>query len=338
MMQTRYVQTVTGRIAPEEMGLTSAHEHLIWDDTCYAGSSVRNEIRMENLGALWNDLASNMENLVQRDETVSVEELGAFAKAGGRTVIDCTNYGLGGDPTCVKRISERTGVNVLLGTGAYLACSLDASMLRMDESMLYSLFMHDLLEGFGDTGVKAGFVGEVGISEAFTDTERRVLVASARAARDAGCALVVHQPGLIRKSHEILDCVKATGMPLKQTVLAHCDVFFADVNFLRSVLQRGVNIAFDTFGLQIVYMQKVAFPRDADRLAVIRTLADGGFSDAIVTGQDVCYKVQLQRFGGNGYAHFLHNVVPYARNTGFPDELMAKLLIHNPQKIFAITR
>ena len=59
------------------------------------------------------------DNYVLSDEKLAVEELNAFKALGGRTVVEVTSIGIKRDPLALRRVSERTGLNIVMGTGFY---------------------------------------------------------------------------------------------------------------------------------------------------------------------------------------------------------------------------
>ena len=101
----KYVQTVCGRIKPEEMGFTLPHEHIFWDLSFYLPDEVkgapaedrrRQPICLENLGDLKFHLWEYADNVIQQDEEVAYRELLWYKEAGGGTICDNSSYGLRG--------------------------------------------------------------------------------------------------------------------------------------------------------------------------------------------------------------------------------------------------
>ena len=117
-----------GEVLPEELGFTLPHEHLLvdlcaWnlepeDDDKKALVTVPVEIR--NLGAIRRDPLVNRDNCVLDDQRLAIEELRKFKEAGGGSVVDCTNIGMGRQPIALREIPHITGVNVVMGSGYYI--------------------------------------------------------------------------------------------------------------------------------------------------------------------------------------------------------------------------
>lgn len=60
-----------------------------------------------------------------------------------------------------------------------------------------------------------------------------------------------------------------------------------------------------------------------------------GYSDQIPVSQDTCYKTQLTRYGGYGYAHILRNIVPALRHAEVDDATLERILVKNPYRLLS---
>jgi phosphotriesterase-related protein len=168
------VMTVDGPIAPSELGFTLMHEHLQID--LYPV--------FRNLDVLLND------------ELVAVEELAAYAAAGGRSVVDLTNRGMRPDPERVRRIARAAKVNAVMGCGWYLQAAYDDSVERSPIEALTEEIVRDLTEGIGGTDVRAGIIGEIGTDDRYVKpAEAKVFRAAARAHKLTGAAVTTHAMG-----------------------------------------------------------------------------------------------------------------------------------------------
>ena len=106
------VQTVLGLIEGVELGVTLAHDHVLIDGTfMYVEPEemsqkglAHEEITLQNRGWVAYNWTSNRHNVELNDEHIAVAELKRFVAAGGRSIIDPTNIGLGRDP---QRIGTR---------------------------------------------------------------------------------------------------------------------------------------------------------------------------------------------------------------------------------------
>src|SRR5271170_1361707 len=119
------VMTVRGPIEPRKLGITMMHEHLLVDLTrFFAEPSSGDEkkhahepVTMEALGWIRTHEANHLENLRLDDEALAIKEVDSYKRAGGGAIVDVTPRGIGRDPSGLKRVAEKTGINVIAGTG-----------------------------------------------------------------------------------------------------------------------------------------------------------------------------------------------------------------------------
>ncbi len=76
-------------------------------------------------------------------------------------------------------------------------------------------------------------------------------------------------------------------------------------------------------------------PSDAQRLDFIKRIADAGYCDRVVIGQDIFTKHRLVTYGGHGYGHILENIVPTMRRKGFSEDEIRAITEDNPANILA---
>ncbi len=345
----KYIQTVLGPIVPEEMGFTLSHEHVFWDLSFYLSADVdpndrsdpRNgPITMDKLGHLHYHLYEYQDNLFQRDLETAVRELKWFREAGGGTLVDCTSHGLSPLPEKLREASRQSGVHVLLGSGAYFSTTLPEEIGRMDADEMAALIGKELREGIGDTGIRCGFIGEIGISEGFPQGDRRSLAAAAKAQKETGAALLIHQPGLEKRAEEIFDIIVKNGGDLTRTVMCHCDPLMDDPGYIDRMAKAGANISFDFFGVEIVMTLKgyknLWLPTDHQRILAIREQIDRGNLEKLVVSHDTAYKSMLRSYGGYGYAHIQRDMLPLMLSDGYEEKWLQAITETNPQRIFAL--
>lgn len=88
-------------------------------------------------------------------------------------------------------------------------------------------------------GVKAGIIGEIGVSADFTSEEEKVLRGAARAQARTGAPLEVHLPGWERLAGRILDVVAEEGGDLTRTILCHMNPSGRDPEYQIDLASRG---------------------------------------------------------------------------------------------------
>lgn len=342
--KTGKIQTVLGLISPEELGPTVTHEHLLVDLMCYfyipdeasKRSYIDKPFTMDIRGEL-PQISFNMKaNLQYYNIDWSINEVSKFVNAGGGGLVDTTSMGLGRDPGALARISRATGLNIVMGSSYYIPQSHPANIDNISENDITITIIKDITEGVSDTGIKSGIIGEVGNLYPLSNTERKILRASARAQAETGCPISIHPGGHDDSPMQIVDELRDAGGDIKNTIMGHLDFAIEDPDKLIELAETGCFLEYDIFGFEetnLVYLgEYMRMKSDADRIEAIEFLIEKGHLNQIVIGQDVCQANQLTRHGGKGYSHILENIVPRLRRRGFAQEQIDQILIHNPAK------
>jgi len=295
------VMTVLGEVYPEDLGVTLPHEHVFVDLVReYRGDGLLN------------------------DPALAVQELKAFADAGGRTLVDCTNVGLGRNPRGLVDVARATGLNVVMGCGFYRDPHLPAELDRISVAEAADLIVRDIEEGVDGTGVRAGIIGEVGADRAWISTrEERSFRAAARAHHRTGLTITTHAarwPVGIPQ----LDLLAEEGVDPRRVVVGHCDMV-PDPGYHLELARRGAWVQLDTVQGESEYDVGC-------RVAWIRNLAEHGHLDRVLLSQDVCLRSNLRALGGCGYAYVVTGFADVLREAGFDDTDLRTLLVDNPRR------
>jgi phosphotriesterase-related protein len=344
--QAGQVQTVLGTIAPEAMGVTLPHEHLLIDfkvmfsEPTAASDKGRawEPVSLANLGWVRRHFNANLDNLRLTDEEVAADEIRLFKHAGGSTVVDPTPKTLARDPLALARIARATGLNVVMGSGYYVAASHPPDMdgKRVDD--FAREMIADVTVGAGDTGVRAGLLGEIGTTYPWTENEQKVLRAAAIAQRETGAPLMVHPGRHPKMPIELAEFIEKEGGDVRRTIMCHIDRTIADVRAVIDLAQTGIWLEYDLFGMESSYYPydpSFDMPNDGGRMAHILALIEAGHGDRLLLSHDIAYKTSLVKYGGYGYHHLLVNVVPRLRAKGVDDAGLRCLLVDNPRSAFA---
>lgn len=341
------VQTVRGLIEPSELGPTMPHEHVLIDLQCNLHSAppeaglgdgwMERPITPETRADAVHWPETIRDDLLIDDEANAIWELGLLRDAGGGAVIDATTIGIGRDPEALRRISEASGIHISMGAGWYVFRSHGPEIEERSEDDLADQMVREIEVGVGETGIRAGHIGEIGC-EGPTDLEVKVLRAAAQAQARTGAMLLIHQvyrPGDRVIQHRLLDTVQAGGGDVSRTVLAHMDRTGVDPGQQLSLLERGATILYDIWGYEQSRGEAWGrpVPSDAIRIRDFARLIEAGYRDQIMAAQDVCLKTMLTRYGGTGYAHILRRVVPGMRALGLTEADIEAIVVANPRRL-----
>jgi len=341
------VNTVIGKVEKKDLGFISPHEHL-FTDIRWAfthpedpiGTKIAYEpVCMKNLGALRRNVSLALDNLVLDDFDLACTELKEFKNAGGGTLVDVTVHGISRSPKMLRRAAIESGVNVVMGCGYYYAKSHPKDMDDKTVESLADELLFDLTEGIGEAKVKAGVIGELGVSDRILPNEEKMLKAGAIAQKKTGVGVHVHlgdQPvdgNRFPFGLDVLDMYEQSGVDLSKVCINHLGVIMGvNIEYCIELLKRGAIIAFDTFGHEFYKdnMIPFAFETDLGRVRAIKQLCDKGFEKQILISCDICHKTLLHTYGGWGYDHIITNIIPMLRDEGFDEYTIKRLTAENP--------
>ena len=363
--------TVRGPVAPEALGLTLSHEHLLCDLRALWHPPPAGRPDLEALvdvdpaprdrGPLCSDPYVCRPNLLLDNPDLMVQELAYFQQAGGGALVELTTLGLEPRPAELRRISEAAGVHVVAGCGWYRQVTDPPGLDVLEEEALYGQLLQEIGEGFpGSGGVRPGIIGEIGTGDPLHPDEHKALRAAGRAQQATGLALAVHLALWGRQGGRVLDVLEDAGADLSRVLLCHLGEQPFARDYHHSLLERGACLGFDTFGAEYALDGSGQSPAgsagqspagsagqspagyagrrlttDEERIAGLRALLDGGYAAQLFISQDICERLQLRAYGGFGYAHLLTTIRPRLRRAGVDDSALDQLLRVNPARLLA---
>jgi phosphotriesterase-related protein len=305
------VVTVRGPIDPGALGVTLSHDHLIVDAFSLFGE------------------ASGSYAWILDDVDVAIREVAAFRSAGGGAICEPTSEGIGRNPVALRQISEATDVHVVMGAGWYRERAYPACIAEEMPDKLADRLVRELTLGVAETGVRAGFVGEIGTERrAISPAQERVFRAAARAHRRTGCPLMTHTTHFGELALDQLALLAEEGVDPHRVIVSH----LGDREGIRTLLpiaQRGAWINVDNLAFVSGY---APLALRADNVAAL--VAEGLVGQVMLSG-DICLVDQLASHGGPGYATVLVDFVPLLRERGLTEEQIRTLLVVNPARAFA---
>jgi len=352
---TGHVVTVDGALPPDELGLTLPHEHVLIDfsddeqttsRSAVERQAAREPVKMENLWYVRRNPMKHQDNRRLQDPDSAASELRRFARAGGDALVDVTPKNLGGDPERVRGICRELGVHCVHGTAIYTKQFHPDRISQRTGDEVRAEFVRDIRDGIGDSRIRAGVVGEIGLSGRMHEDEKKVLRGAARAAIDTGAPLAVHPPGRTPRSQrgrsypssrwglEILDTVENEGLAPERVAMCHMDrTIYEDLAYQRKIADRGAYLEYDLWGHELHLEQyDDAYMPDTQRLEFTTTLIEDGYASNLLFSHDVCNKLQYTKYGGFGYAHVPRNVSSMLRGGGIDRSTIDMILRQNPKE------
>ena len=162
--------------------------------------------------------------------------------------------------------------------------------------------------------------------------ERKSLSAAGISQRETGAAILIHPGRHPDAPVEILELLANSGADTSRVIMGHLDRTVFEFDALRNIAASGCYLEWDLFGNEGSYypLAEIDMPSDAQRLEFVRRVAEAGYADRIVIGQDIFTKHRLIRYGGHGYGHILENIVPKMRRTGFSEDSIRAITVGKP--------
>jgi phosphotriesterase-related protein len=247
------IETVTGPIDGDMVGLALPHEHVFVD---LLGPDHPDFCRVD-----WSEV-----------RTVCVDRLADLRRQGVDLLVDVTAIGIGRKVGFLREVSEATGVRIACATGIYKGFVPPEWGDAIPEE-LAEVFIGDITEGIDGTDMKAGVVKLATTETGATPRETDVHRAGAMAAAATGAAIVLHSPHA-EVARAVLAVLEAEGFDSARLTWAHAHDSTVEENL--ELAGRGVTISFDAIGVK----------DDAEMLDRIEALTEAGHGEQIVVSTD----------------------------------------------------
>jgi predicted metal-dependent phosphotriesterase family hydrolase len=308
------IHTVTGEINPSDLGVTYCHEHML----CCAPPSML--------------ASSGGDDLILQDEDRSAAELELFKQAGGGAVVDLTCLEYGREALGLRRLSERTGINIIAATGhimeGYWGGVLDIGA-RSDTELVDEM-IKDITQGLDGTEVRAGIIKVGSSKDVITPDEERMMRAGVVAQRETGAPIATHTSAgtMGVQQVEIFQDAKAD---MDHVIIGHLD---RNLNWDEhlAIARSGAYLGYDC-------ISKEHYQPDALRVKFIKRMIDEGFGNRICFSGDLARRSYLTSYGGGpGLTYILWRFVPWLIQDGVSQEAIDGFLRTNPASLCTFTR
>lgn len=341
------ILTVLGPIDPAEAGPALLHEHLLNDiermvpepEDPEARRLYHQPVTLEHLGEiLWSrEGMLSKDNIDQGPIELRTDELVRYRAVGGGTLAEVSAIGLRHDARELVELSRRSGVHIVASTAFFVEPLTAAEHLECSVDELAEVLIREHREGLGTSGVRAGFLGEVGTSAPVMPFEERSLRASVIAMRATGMGLMVHTDPWATAGLDVVDILEDAGADLSRVVIGHLNPTLPDVAYHRAIAERGAVLGYDLCGYDIV-QRPGRFPaRDWETADAVATLVAEGHGDRIILSMDTALKTDYVRYGGWGYGHVLTHMVPLLRERGLEEVVIRTITTDTPARILTLT-
>jgi phosphotriesterase-related protein len=341
------ILTVLGPIDPSEAGPALLHEHLLNDiermvpepDEPEARRLFHQPVALEHLGEiLWSrEGMLSRDNIDQGSIELRAEELVRYRRAGGGTLAEVSAIGLRHDARELLQLSRLSGIHIVASTAFFVEALTQPEHLERSVEELAAVLIGEHREGLGDTGVRAGFLGEVGTSAPVMPFEERSLRASVIAMRETGMGLMIHTDPWAKAGLDVVDILADAGADLSRVVIGHLNPTLPDIAYHRAIAERGAVLGYDLCGYDIVQRPGRVPARDWETADAVATLVSEGHGERIILSMDTALKTDYVRYGGWGYGHVLDHMVPLLAERGLDASAIEAITTRTPARILTLT-
>ena len=316
------IQTTTGTAEPNELGRTLIHEHVLigypgWELDARAPKFKRNDAMIR-----------------------AVDQMHELQSHGVGTFVDPCPMDFGRDPVFLAELAQKSGMRIICTTGAYFEAEGNTYTFRhMPMEELVAIYIQEIEQGIGETGIKAGAVKIATGDGVVSDYERKLVIAGARAAKATGVPVISHTQNA-SCGHDQIDLVTGEGCPAEQLVVGHSDGT-TDFDYQKSLADRGAFVGFDRFGISL-------FQPDEVRIAnIIKMIAAGHLTRVLMSHDSIsCWLGRPFPYASSFEAmqemlpnwrsnHIFKEILPKMRTAGVTEEQIETILVDNPKRLFS---
>jgi len=215
----RKIKTVLGDVSENDIGTALAHEHIC----CYSEYLYKmSGDRYLDKGKLTDSAAAYLKELKE--------------KYGLKTFIDCTPVNIGRDVELLKRVAQKSGVNILCSTGFYYT----------DEPILYNTSAEDLSEYIikDALNVNAGIIKCAVENEIISPYNEKVLRACAKAQLKLNLPVVMHTNDKNKNGIKGLEILLSEGVKPEAITVGHLSDT-EDIEYIKYFAKCGCFVGLD---------------------------------------------------------------------------------------------
>jgi 5-phospho-D-xylono-1,4-lactonase len=313
-----FVRTINGDIAPETLGSTNAHDHLI------------------RIGG--GEVIHDPDHLLDSVDK-AVEEAQRFLDAGGSTIVDMCPADCGRDIRSLLEITRRLpDLNVVVTTGFHQSKNYEDTrthwVTRYTVDQITELIVADVIDGIDvhdysgplvqRSSAKAGVIKIATAYGKITPFERKCIEACAYASVETGAPVSTHTTqGTM--AHEQAELLISYGVSPEKISIGHIHRNY-DIYYHAKLCDMGVNVMYDG-------TNRIKYQPDSARIQLIRDMVAAGFADRITLGTDSGKRSYQKAYGsGSGIDYDLVITKPRLLEEGFDPEVVESFFVDNPAR------
>ena len=304
------VNSVTGPVAPDALGMTLAHEHVLVD---FIGADRVSASRYDRDAAF----------------AKALPHLERIARLGCRTLVECTPAYIGRDPVLLQRLSRASSLQILTNTGYYGAANdkfLPPHAFSESADQLAARWIREARDGIDGTGIKPAFM-KIGVdSGPLSAVDEKLVRAAARTHRLTGLPIYSHTGNGIAALAQVA-VLDDERVPLGTFVWVHAQNE-TDTAVHVQVGRRGAWVSFDGVGAESLERH----------LGYVLAMRDARLLDRVLVSHDAGWYHVGEPDGGTYRPHDLifTQFLPALRARGLTEREITQVMVENPRKALTL--
>lgn len=309
-LKTAFVMTVKGPVPASELGTSLIHEHVLVD---FIGADSTHEGRWDKAEVV----------------KVVLPYLREVAKLGVTSVMECTPSYLGKDPVLLRMLADSTGMHLLTNTGYYGAVGnkyLPAHAHTESAQQLAARWIRDWKKGFGETGIRPGFMKISVESGPLSPLHTKLVEAAALTHLKTGLTIASHT-GPQGPAFEQVAVLKRMGVAPEAFIWVHSQAE-SDISWHLRAAKAGFWVSLDG----------VSDGNAGMYLAYLQNLKEHNLLHRVLISHDAGWYRPGEENGGyfRDYRAIHTKLLPLMRANGFTEQDIRQLLVTNPAEAFAV--
>jgi len=314
-----HIQTVLGRIHPEQLGHCQIHEH-IWVDPTPA-SRLYPQLQIDRFED-------------------SLAELRHYFSIGGRTIVDAQPLGAGRDVVKLAELSQQSNVQIVTVTGFH------RPMFYPESHWIHSISAEHAADLFASEITSGAFIGndhklptdrspyraglvKAALGNDLDEWTMRLVTAAGLAARKTGCALMLHTE-FGQNAVEVIHFLENLGLPANKVIVCHVDRQAENLAPHLNIAKTGAYLDYDTIG-------RFKYHDDKTEIDLIRHMISAGHLNQLMLSLDTTAE-RLTTYGGSiGLNYLIETFIPMLQQTSLEPLPSLKMMVENPARILCRT-
>jgi phosphotriesterase-related protein len=299
------IMTVTGAIAPGELGLTLHHEHV-----------------MSTFGAA---LARYPYYDPQRLPEIVLPYLHYLRSLGVQSLVDCTAAYFGRHPELLRRFALESGLHILTNTGYYGAADdryVPPHAWSETADQIAARWVHEWTHSIDETGIYPGFIKTAVDAGPLSEIDRKLITAAARTHLGTGLTIQTHTGNNPLVAQAILEILTQEGVHPSAWIWIHAHALSEAGSALQAAGQ-GAWISLDglTAATADHILSLIQNLRTHDLLEQVLLSHDG---DSYMNGESRPYHYLLTEF------------IPMLQLHDFSDADIHQMVVENPARAYTV--